>query len=77
MCSCAHFQKTMTSRFPQRLRRSGLMATTALLAALLGGCATTDNAISDAQKLLAEGEARKLKPAENLNEYALALRRAA
>ncbi len=75
MCSCAHFQKTMTSRFPQRLRRSGLMATTALLAALLGGCATTDNAISDAQKLLAEGEARKLKPAENLNEYALALRR--
>lgn len=64
----------MKLRVPERLQRAGMLAVT-LCAALLGGCATTEGAINDAQKLLAEGEARKLKPAENLNEYALALRR--
>ena len=45
------------------------------LAAVLSGCATTAGSISDAQKLLAQGEAQKLTPTENLNEYAMALGR--
>lgn len=43
--------------------------------ALLGGCASMNGAVSDAQKLYAESEQRKLKPAANLNEYSHALQR--
>lgn len=43
--------------------------------AALGGCASMNAAVDDAQKLYAESEQRKLKPAANLNDYSQALRR--
>lgn len=62
------------SSFPSLSRRLGLALISALLA-VLSGCATMDSAISDAHKIYAEGESRKLRPVVNLNEYALALNR--
>ena len=53
------------------LFRAGLLAALAIL----GGCASMDKAVSDTQKLYAESEQRKLKPAANLNDYSLALQR--
>jgi len=48
----------------------------ALLAlALLGGCATTQNALDDATKLMAERDAEKLLPVTNLSPYSMALGR--
>src|SRR5690606_42099024 len=47
----------------------------ALALALLAGCATTENALSDADRLLQEREAQKLQPVTNLSPYALALGR--
>ena len=43
--------------------------------ALLSGCATTENALSDASKLMAERDAEKLLPVTNLSSYSLALGR--
>ena len=59
------------SFFSSSAVRAGVLAA----AALLGGCASMDGAVSDAQKLYAESEQRKLKPAANLNDYSQALRR--
>ena len=53
------------------LFRAGLLAALTIL----GGCASMDKAVSDTQKLYAESEQRKLKPAANLNDYSLALQR--
>ncbi|AVP58997.1 hypothetical protein [Pulveribacter suum] len=47
----------------------------ALALALLGGCATTENALGDADRLLQEREAQKLLPVTNLSAYATALGR--
>ena len=47
----------------------------ALAAATLAGCATTENALKDANTLLQEREADKLLPVTNLSPYALALGR--
>lgn len=47
----------------------------ALALALLAGCATTENALSDADRLLQEREAQKLLPVTNLSPYAAALGR--
>lgn len=48
----------------------------ALLAlALLGGCATSRNALDDASRLMAERDAEKLLPVTNLSAYSLALGR--
>lgn len=47
----------------------------ALAVALLAGCATTENALSDADRLLQEREAQKLLPVTNLSPYAAALGR--
>lgn len=47
----------------------------ALALALLAACATTENALSDADRLLQEREAQKLQPVTNLSPYALALGR--
>jgi predicted small secreted protein len=47
----------------------------ALAAATLAGCATTENALKDANTLLQEREADKLLPVTNLSPYALALSR--
>jgi hypothetical protein len=43
--------------------------------AWLTGCATTENALKDAEKLLAEREADKALPVANLSQYATALSR--
>ena len=43
--------------------------------ALLAGCATTENALKDANKLMQEREADKLLPVTNLSPYAQALGR--
>ena len=53
------------------LFRAGLLAALTIL----GGCASMDKAVSDTQKLYAESEQRKLKPAANLTDYSLALQR--
>lgn len=55
------------------VKRAGLSLLAA--AAFLGGCASMDKTVSDAQKLYAESEQRKLKPAANLSDYSHALRR--
>ncbi|WP_245598039.1 CsgG/HfaB family protein [Ottowia thiooxydans] len=47
----------------------------ALAAASLMGCATTENALSDATKLMAEREGDKLQPVANLSPYAQSLLR--
>ncbi|WP_313314425.1 hypothetical protein [Pulveribacter sp.] len=47
----------------------------ALALALLAGCATTENALGDADRLLQEREAQKLLPVTNLSPYATALGR--
>lgn len=47
----------------------------ALAAASLVGCATTENALNDATKMLVEQEASKLKPVSNLSPYAESLLR--
>ena len=47
----------------------------ALALASLAGCATTENALKDANTLLEEREADKLLPVTNLSPYALALGR--
>lgn len=59
------------------LPRTRRLAAVALLAAFgaLGGCASMNAAVDDAQKLYAESEQRKLKPAANLSDYSQALRR--
>ena len=49
--------------------------TLALAVATLAGCATTENALKDANTLLEERETDKLLPVTNLSPYALALRR--
>ena len=59
----------MTKRKPLRL---GALA---LAVAALTGCATTENAIKDANTLMQEREADKLLPVTNLSPYALALGR--
>ncbi|RYF41597.1 MAG: hypothetical protein EOO27_46145, partial [Comamonadaceae bacterium] len=61
----------MISLIPTRFR-FGLVA---LAAALLSGCATTDNTLRDTDKLLAEREAAKQLPTANLSSYALSLGR--
>jgi hypothetical protein len=53
-----------------------IFVTSALTAVvLLSGCATTENALKDAEKLLAEREADKALPVANLSQYAAALSR--
>ncbi len=47
----------------------------ALAVATLAGCASTENALKDANTLLAEREADKLLPVTNLSPYSLALGR--
>ena len=47
----------------------------ALAAATLAGCASTENALKDANKLMEEREAGKLLPVTNLSPYAQALGR--
>ena len=47
----------------------------ALALAALTGCASTENALKDANTLLQEREADKLLPVTNLSPYALALGR--
>lgn len=47
----------------------------ALAAASLVGCATTENALNDATKLMQEREADKLRPVSNLSPYAESLLR--
>lgn len=59
----------MTKRKP--LRWGAL----ALAVAALAGCATTENALKDANTLMQEREADKLLPVTNLSPYALALGR--
>jgi len=59
----------MTSRLSTRLR----LATLGLSLLVLAGCATTDNAISDANKLMAAREAAKELPTANLSAYANSL----
>ncbi|WP_399681843.1 hypothetical protein [Xenophilus sp.] len=59
----------MTPRTRTRLR----LGTLCLSLLVLAGCATTDNAISDANKLMAEREAAKELPSANLSAYANAL----
>lgn len=59
----------MTKRKP--LRWGAL----ALAVAALTGCATTENALKDANTLMQEREADKLLPVTNLSPYALALGR--
>ena len=49
--------------------------TLALAVATLAGCATTENALKDANTLLEEREIDKLLPVTNLSPYALALGR--
>ena len=49
--------------------------TLALAVATLAGCATTENALKDANTLLEERETDKLLPVTNLSPYALALGR--
>lgn len=59
-------------------RSTSLLSRAAALccvAALLGGCASTQNALDDANKLLAEREAEKPLPSANLSQYAPALSR--
>ncbi|MEZ5632316.1 MAG: hypothetical protein R3F09_16620 [Burkholderiaceae bacterium] len=51
------------------------LAAITLAATLLGGCATTENALKDADELLAKQEASKKLPEANLSEYALSLNR--
>lgn len=61
----------MTSHISSRLR----LGIVALAAALLAGCATTENALGDADRLLAEREAAKSLPSANLSSYATSLSR--
>jgi hypothetical protein len=63
----------MTSHTSSRVRRGALAL--AATAALLAGCATTENALNDADKLLAEREAAKQLPTANLSSYAVSLGR--
>lgn len=51
------------------------IAIAALLGALLAGCASTENALRDADKMLAEGDAAKSLPTANLSSYSTALER--
>jgi hypothetical protein len=62
----------MISQTTTRFRRAILaFAATALLA----GCATTENALGDVDKLLADREAARQLPSANLSSYATALSR--
>jgi hypothetical protein len=61
----------MTLHISSRLR----LGIVALAAALLAGCATTENALGDADRLLAEREAAKSLPSANLSSYATSLSR--
>ena len=67
----------MTAMVSSQLGKKKFLSLAGMLAALtiLGGCASMDSAVSDTQKLYAESEQRKLKPAANLNDYSLALQR--
>lgn len=51
------------------------MGGAALALVLLAGCATTENALKDANKLMQERESDKLLPVTNLSPYAQALGR--
>ena len=62
----------MTSHTTSRFRR-GILALAATT--LLAGCATTENALGDADKLLAAREAAKQLPSANLSNYATSLGR--
>jgi len=62
----------MTSQTTSRFRR-GILALAATT--LLAGCATTENALGDADKLLAAREAAKQLPSANLSNYATSLGR--
>ena len=62
----------MTLQTSSRFR---ILAVTALSAALLAGCATTENSLKDADKLLAEREVAKSLPTANLSSYATSLGR--
>lgn len=62
----------MTQPTSSRLR---ILAVTALSTALLAGCATTENSLKDADKLLAEREVAKSLPTANLSSYATSLGR--
>lgn len=61
----------MSLSFVSRFRP--VVATAAL--AVLAGCATTENSINDAQKLLADQEAARALPNANLSQYATSLSR--
>lgn len=56
---------------PHHLRALAIAAAVALLA----GCASTENTVRDADRLLAEREAAKALPSANLSQYATALGR--
>lgn len=63
--------KNITMKKNNCLRMGGAV----LALALLAGCATTENALKDANALMAEREADKLLPVTNLSPYAQALGR--
>lgn len=65
----------MTFALARGARISARLATLAAATALVAGCATTENALKDADQLLAEREAAKSLPTANLSQYAAALTR--